>query len=59
MEGAAVSLLTTSVHRETLSATDPTAATLEDLQFTLGEGACIEAAESGVRCWVPISTTTS
>ena len=59
VEGAAVSLLTTSVHRETLSATDPTAATLEDLQFTLGEGACIEAAESGVRCWVPISTTTS
>jgi hypothetical protein len=53
VEGAAVSLLTTSVHRETLSATDPTAATLEDLQFTLGEGACIEAAQSGRPVLIP------
>jgi ANTAR domain/GAF domain len=53
VEGAAISLLTTSVHRETLSATDPTAATLEDLQFTLGEGACIEAAGSGRPVLVP------
>ena len=47
VDGAAMSLLTGSVHRETLSATDATAATLEDLQFTLGEGACLEAASSG------------
>ena len=53
VDGAAVSLLTTSVHRETLSATDPTAATLEDLQFTLGEGACIEAAASGRPVLIP------
>jgi hypothetical protein len=53
VEGAAVSLLTTSVDRETLSATDPTAATLEDLQFTLGEGACIEAAVSGRPVLIP------
>ena len=53
VDGAAMSLLTTSVQRETLSATDPTAATLEDLQFTLGEGACIEAAVSGRPVLVP------
>jgi ANTAR domain/GAF domain len=53
VQGAAVSLLTTNVHRETLSATDPTAATLEDLQFTLGEGACIEAAVSGRPVLIP------
>ncbi len=47
VDGAAVSLLTASVHHETLSATDTTAATLEDLQFTLGEGACLEAAATG------------
>ena len=47
VDGAAISLLTASVHRETLAATDATAATLEDLQYTLGEGACIDAAVSG------------
>jgi hypothetical protein len=47
VEGAAVSLLTTSIHRQALSTTDSTAATLEDLQFALGEGVCIEAAVSG------------
>ena len=46
MDGAAISLLTATASRTTLSATDPTAATLEDLQFSLGEGACIEAAVS-------------
>ena len=53
VDGAAMSLLTTSVHRETLSATDPTAATLEDLQFTLGEGACLDAARSGRPVLIP------
>jgi hypothetical protein len=52
-DGAAMSVLTASVHRETLSATDPTAAALEDLQFTLGEGACLEAATSGRPVLVP------
>lgn len=47
VDGAAISLLTATEYRETLSATDATAATLEDLQFTLGEGACIDAARSG------------
>ena len=53
VDGAAMSLLTGSVHRETLSATDATAATLEDLQFTLGEGACLEAASTGLPVLVP------
>ncbi len=53
VHGAAISLLTATTSRETLSATDPTAATLEDLQFTLGEGACVEAAVSGRPVLVP------
>jgi hypothetical protein len=47
VDGAAISLLTATTSRETLSATDATAATLEELQFTLGEGACVQAALSG------------
>ena len=53
VDGAALSLLTASVHRETLCATDATATTLEDLQFTLGEGACLEAATTGSPVLVP------
>jgi ANTAR domain/GAF domain len=53
VDGAAMSLLTATDARETLSATDATAATVEDLQFTLGEGACIEAALSGRPVLVP------
>jgi hypothetical protein len=47
VDGASISLLTTSVSRETLWATDPVAELLEDLQFTLNEGACMEAATTG------------
>lgn len=47
VDGAAISVLTATEYRETLAATDTTAATVEDLQFTLGEGACIDAALSG------------
>jgi hypothetical protein len=46
IDGAAISLLTASVSRETLWATDPIAELLEDLQFTLNEGACMQAAGS-------------
>ncbi|MDT7580262.1 MAG: hypothetical protein QOK35_1526 [Pseudonocardiales bacterium] len=53
VDGAAMSVLTASAFDETLSATDPTAATLEELQFTLGEGACIDAASSGRPVLVP------
>lgn len=47
VDGAAISLLTASTFRETLYATDATAELLEDLQFSLGEGACMDAAASG------------
>ena len=47
IDGAAISLLTASTLRETLYTTDPTADLLEDLQFSLGEGACVDAATTG------------
>ena len=53
IDGAAISLLTASASRETLWATDPTAELLEDLQFTLNEGACMEAATTGNPVLVP------
>ena len=46
IDGAAISLLTADPLRETVFATDGTADLLEDLQFSLGEGACIDAAVS-------------
>lgn len=56
IDGAAISLLTTSRLRETLYASDPTADLLEDLQFGLGEGACIDAATTGRSVLVPDMT---
>lgn len=53
VDGAAISLLTASSARETLCATDATAELLEDLQFSLGEGACVEAATTGRPVLVP------
>ena len=47
MSTAAISLLTGSVARQTLAVTDGTAQLLEDLQFSLNEGACMEAASTG------------
>ena len=47
VDGAAISLLTASVGRQTLAATDETADLLEDLQFTLNEGPCMQAARTG------------
>ena len=53
MDGAAISLLTATASRQTLWATDPVAELLEDLQFTLDEGACMEAATTGSPVLVP------
>lgn len=53
IDGAAISLLTASTLRETLFATDATADLLEDLQFSLGEGACVDAAVTGRAVLVP------
>jgi hypothetical protein len=47
VDGAAISLLTAGVARQTLAVTDATAELLEDLQFTFNEGACMEAARTG------------
>lgn len=47
LDGAAISLLTGSPSRQTLCSTDATAQRLEDLQFSLNEGACMEAAATG------------
>jgi hypothetical protein len=53
VDGAVISLLTATASRETLWATDPTAELLEELQFTLNEGACMEAAVTGTPVLVP------
>ena len=59
IDGAAISLHTASALRETLFATDATADLLEDLQFSLGEGACIEAAVTGRPVLIPDMTDTA
>jgi GAF domain-containing protein len=53
VDGAALSLLTASTSSQTLCATDATAELLEELQFSLGEGACVEAALTGRPVLVP------
>jgi hypothetical protein len=53
VDGAAISLQTASTSSQTLCATDATAELLEDLQFSLGEGACVEAAVTGRPVLVP------
>jgi hypothetical protein len=53
VDGAVISVLTASVSRETLWASDATAQRLEDLQFSLGEGACMQAARTGAPVLVP------
>lgn len=47
VDGAAISLQTATSARATLCATDATARRMEELQFTLGEGACMQAARTG------------
>lgn len=47
VDGAAISLQTASTSSQTLCATDATAELLEELQFSLAEGACMEAAVTG------------
>jgi hypothetical protein len=53
IDGASLSVLTATDARETLSATDDTAELLEELQFTLNEGPCVEAAMTGNPVLVP------
>lgn len=51
--GASMSVLTTSPSRQMLWASDATADLLEELQFSLNEGACIQAATGGVPVLIP------
>lgn len=53
VDGAVLSLLTATASRVTLWASDATAELIEDLQFTLNEGACMEAAATGRPVLVP------
>lgn len=53
IDGAAISLHTASTLRETLYASDHISDLLEELQFTLGEGACMDAARTGHPVLVP------
>lgn len=53
VDGAAISLMTESTLRETLYASDATVDLLEDLQFSLGEGPCVDAASNGRPVLVP------
>lgn len=53
VDGAVLSLLTATVSRTTLWASDATAELIEELQFTLNEGACMEAAATGRPVLVP------
>jgi hypothetical protein len=43
VDGASVSVMSATQHRETLFVTDETIAVVESLQFTLGEGPCFDA----------------
>ena len=47
VDGGSISLLTATESRQTLWASDAVGELLEDLQFSLGEGACVEAAMTG------------
>ena len=45
--GAGISMVTATGNRGVVCATDEVSARIEELQFTLGEGVCVEAVASG------------
>jgi hypothetical protein len=47
VSGAGISMVTATGNRGIVCATDEVSARIEDLQFTLGEGVCVEAVTSG------------
>ncbi|RZT86695.1 GAF domain-containing protein [Pseudonocardia sediminis] len=53
IDGAALSVLSGSTARRTLCASGPVAERLEELQFSLNEGVCMEAAATGRPVLVP------
>ena len=46
--GAGVSMVTATGNRRVVCATDEVSARIEDLQFTLGEGVCVDAVQAGI-----------
>lgn len=51
--GAGIMLLTDAGHRGVLCSSDAGSGTVEELQFTLGEGPCIDVCESGAPVMEP------
>jgi GAF domain/ANTAR domain len=51
--GAGIAMVTAAGHRGVVCATDSVSSTIEDLQLTLGEGPCIDAAAGGAPVLVP------
>jgi GAF domain-containing protein len=51
--GAGISMVTSVGNRGVVCATDDVSARIEDLQFTLGEGPCVDAARFGTPILVP------
>jgi hypothetical protein len=51
--GAGIALVTATGHRGVVCATDAVSSAIEDLQLTLGEGPCIDAAASGAPVLLP------
>jgi GAF domain-containing protein len=51
--GAGISMVTKTGNRGVVCSTDEVSARIEDLQFTLGEGPCVDAAEFGAPVMVP------
>jgi len=51
--GAGISMVTTEGNRGVVCATDDVSARIEDLQLTLGEGPCVDAAHFGTPVMVP------
>ncbi|HET6911075.1 MAG TPA: GAF and ANTAR domain-containing protein [Mycobacteriales bacterium] len=47
VSGAGIAMVTAAGHRGVVCATDDVSATIEDLQLTLGEGPCVDAADTG------------
>jgi hypothetical protein len=52
VSGAGISMVTATGNRGVVCATDEVSARIEDLQFTLGEGVCVEAVTGGTAVMV-------
>ena len=51
--GAGISMVTNAGNRGVVCTTDDVSARIEDLQLTLGEGPCVDAAQSGTPVLIP------